>query len=326
MTQPFAEASGRRQMPDRASSIDVVIPTYGRDDLLLTCLDRLAREGSPHTTFVIDSHPGGETASRLQGRPGSVQLIELEHNRGFGAAVNHGIRAGTGEFVVVLNNDVQVAPGFLEQLVAPLRSDPRVGMVAALLLRPGSGLVDSFGLEVDRCLSIFPRCWGADPREADPEEGLLGPTGAAAAYRRRALELVGGLDERIFAYGEDADLALRLRLAGWRCAAASAAHGIHVGSASFGRRTRSQLYHLGWSRGYLLRKYRVLAEVRPALRSLASDGSSVALQLLTGSAAGLRGRVRGWRAARPEMQFPSELGNGGIGIREAIARRWRYRA
>ena len=83
-----------------------------------------------------------------------------------------------------------------------------------------------------------------------PSAGTLGPAGAAAAYRRTAWEQVGGMDERIFAYMEDFDLALRLRAAGWRTVAAPDARGVHLGSASHGHRSASQRSHGGFGRGY----------------------------------------------------------------------------
>src|SRR5438270_781687 len=81
---------------------------------------------------------------------------------------------------------------------------------------------------------------------------LAGPAGTAAAYRRRALEQVGGLDESIFAYMEDFDLALRLRSGGWEAVLASDAVGVHLGSATHGHRSAWQRRHGGFGRGYML--------------------------------------------------------------------------
>ncbi len=66
-----------------------------------------------------------------------MTVVELESNGGYTRAVNHGVRAGDGEYVVLLNNDVQPRPDCLERLVAPMECDPRVGSVAALMLGPG---------------------------------------------------------------------------------------------------------------------------------------------------------------------------------------------
>jgi hypothetical protein len=146
-----------------------------------------------------------------------VQLECFDENRGFAEACNRGVAAGDAEIVVLLNNDVDCRPDFLERLLAPLEQDPRVGSVAALMLQPGEQRIDSAGLAADVTLGGFPRLQGLDVSEAARERPVLaGPAGTAAAYRRAAWEQVGGLDEAIFAYMEDFDLALRLRSGGWQ--------------------------------------------------------------------------------------------------------------
>ena len=146
-----------------------------------------------------------------------MHLECFDENRGFAEACNRGVAAGSGEIVVLLNNDVDCHPDFLERLVAPLATDPRVGSVAALMLQPGERLIDSAGLASDMTLGAFPRLQGLGVDRARAERPLLaGPAGTAAAYRRSAWEQVGGLDETMFAYMEDFDLALRLRSAGWK--------------------------------------------------------------------------------------------------------------
>ena len=128
---------------------------------------------------------------------------------------------------MLLNNDVDARPDFLEQLVAPLAEDPQLGSVAALMLQPGERLIDSAGLAADATLAGFPRLQGLDVGEARRERPMLaGPAGTAAAYRRSAWEQVGGLDEAIFAYMEDSI---------WRCACAAPAGAV----AGDGRRGRA---------------------------------------------------------------------------------------
>jgi len=127
---------------------------------------------------------------------------------------------------------------------------------------------------------------------ADP----LGPTGGAGLYRRSAWEAVGGFDERIFLYYEDLDLAVRLAAAGARCRLAPDATALHAYSASLGAGSGQKFAHTGWSRGYMLRRYGVMSRPRDAARVLATESAICAGQLVMDrTAAGLRGRVRGWR-------------------------------
>jgi N-acetylglucosaminyl-diphospho-decaprenol L-rhamnosyltransferase len=303
-----------------------VIPTSGRYDLTNECLSHLARQTRAHTAIVSDNGGGGETAERVAQEWPAVRLIRSEQSLGFATACNRGVALGEGEVVVLLNNDVFCEPEWLARLVAPLEGDPLTGSVACLLLQPGDVLIDSVGLCADRTLAGFPRLVGLPASRArDAKPTLLGPAGAAAAYRRTAWEEVGGLDEAILAYSEDLDLALRLRAAGWRTAVAFDAVGVHVGSATHGHRTARQRRHGGFARGYMLHRYRVLRS-RQALRALSTE-AAVALgdAVLSRDLAALGGRVAGWRAAGglPARSAPRDALDPGIGLRESLA--WRRR-
>ena len=264
-----------------------------------SCLTHLRVQTLPHTVIVCDNGSTDGTPERLSASFPDARLVELGANLGFSAACNRGVRVGGSEIVVLLNNDVDCRPDFLERLVAPFRNDERVGSVAALLLKPGEGTIESFGLAADPTLAGYPRLRELPVSNAQTTGPVLvGPSGAAAAFRRRAWDAVGGLDEGVFAYGEDVDLALRLRAAGWSTAAASDAVAIHSGSASAVTRSAWQRYQGGFSRGYFLRRYGVLRR-RTALRALATEAIAVVGDALIFShdLAALRGRVAGWRAA-----------------------------
>jgi GT2 family glycosyltransferase len=123
------------------------------------------------------------------------------------------------------------------------------------------------------------------------------PSGGAAAYRRSAFEAAGGFDPALFAYGEDVDLGLRLRAAGWRAAAAPEARGVHLGGATVGVDSPQQRRLAGFARGFLLRRYEVLRS-RAAARALLVEALVVAWGLIRfRTAVPLRARIEGWRAA-----------------------------
>jgi len=152
---------------------------------------------------------------------------------------------------------------------------------------------------VDPTFAGYPRLRGLPVRQADATHpGLVGPSGAAGAYRRRAWDDVGGLDEGVFFYGEDVDLALRLHEAGWTTTGASDAVAIHLGSASATRRSEWQRYHGGFARGYFLRRYGVFR--RPVGVRAGATEAIVALAdalIFSHDLAAARGRIAGWRAA-----------------------------
>jgi GT2 family glycosyltransferase len=287
-------------------NVEVVIPVHGGWPLTRRCIQLLEQQTLEHQVIVVDNGSGDDTLRRVRTVFPAVRLIELATNAGFPAACNRGAASGDADVVVLLNNDVECRPDFLERLVAPLREDERLGSTCALLLTPGETTIESFGLAVDPTLAGYPRLRGlpvAALNGAAPT--LAGPSGAAGAYRRSAWESVGGLDEGVFAYAEDVDLALRLRAAGWTSTAVRDAVAIHVGSASAVTRSAWQRYQGGFARGYFLRRYGVMTG-RFALRALATEAMVVVGDAVVFShdAAALRGRLAGWQSARGLPRAP----------------------
>jgi N-acetylglucosaminyl-diphospho-decaprenol L-rhamnosyltransferase len=306
------------------SAIDVVIVAYNRYELTDSCLRHLRAQTLEHHVIVVDNGSSDETGARLRAEWPHVQVERFSENRGFPEACNRGVAAGSAEIVVLLNNDVDCHPDFLERLVAPL-TDPAVGSVASLLLQPSGERIDSMGLAADAVLAGFPRLQGLPASRAhDKLPVLAGPAGAAAAYRRVAWVQAGGLDETIVAYMEDFDLALRLRMAGWGAVAEPAAIGIHLGSATNGFRSSWQRLQGGFGRGYLLRRYGLLRGAT-APRALATEAVVVLGDLvLSRDLAALRGRLAGWSAGRARPRLPSppaECLDHGIGFRDSLAMR-----
>ncbi len=278
-------------------SVDVVIVAYNRYELTDSCLRHLGEQTLAPRVIVVDNGSTDDTRARVSAEWPQVHVESFDENRGFAEACNRGVAAGSGEFVVLLNNDVDVHRDFVERVVAPLQEDPAMGSVAALMLQPGERFIDSAGLVADTALASFPRLQGQEVGLARSERPvLMGPAGTAAAYRRLAWEQAGGLDEAIFAYMEDFDLALRLRAAGWKTTLASDAVGVHLGSATHGHRSAWQRRHGGFGRGYLLRRYGLLRG-RGAVRTLATETVVVAADLvISRDLAALSGRLSGWRA------------------------------
>jgi N-acetylglucosaminyl-diphospho-decaprenol L-rhamnosyltransferase len=306
------------------SSIDVVIVAYNRYDLTDSCLRHLRTQTVEHRTIVVDNGSTDDTRIRLRVDWPAVQLEAFDENRGFSEACNRGVAAGSSELVVLLNNDVDCRTDFLERLVAPLR-DPAVGSVASLMLQPGGERIDSLGLTADPVLAGFPRLQGLPVARAhDSTPVLAGPAGTGAAYRRSAWEQVRGLDETMVAYMEDFDLALRLRMAGWRAVSEPRAVGVHLGSATHGHRSAWQRRQGGFGRGYLLRRYGLL-HGRNAARALATEAVVVLGDLVVShDLAALRGRLGGWHAgrSRPRLQAPpAESVDHSIGLRDSLAMR-----
>lgn len=311
-------------MPHDTPLIDVVVPVYGGWDHVEPCLRALLTQTTDVDVVVVDDHSPVDTADRIAAAFPEVTLLRNERNRGFAHTANHGIAHGDAPFVLLLNSDVVAEPTLAEQVLAAFEAaDDRVGSVALLLQLP-DGRVDSLGITADTTAAGFVRFHGATVGRASAEAPpLLGPYGAAAAYRRRALGEVGLLDEGILMYGEELDLAFRLRAAGWGAVGVASPGGVHIGGASAGLGSPRQRYLAGFGRGYLLRAWGVLGTRRAARAVLVEAIVCLRRIVLHRDVKSLTGRIAGWRAARSEVRppFPLDATDQSIGLLHSLRMR-----
>lgn len=304
----------------------VYIPNFNGAQIIGRALGSLREQSRPVDVVVVDNGSGDNSLALLREEYPEVTVLGLGRNIGFGPALNHAVREHRADPLIFLNSDVECEPRFVEALLDTAAEG--VQSVAGVLLQEQAPeLIDSAGVVADRTLMGFDYLHG-EPREAaaraaDP----LGPTGGAALYDQRAFEAVGGFDERIFLYYEDLDLALRMAAGGARCRLAPEATALHAYSAGLGAASAAKYERTGWSRGYMLRRYGVMSRPRDAARALATEGAICAGQLLMDrTAAGLRGRVRGWRQGAGAAALDTgEAGLLRISAREALALRRRRR-
>jgi GT2 family glycosyltransferase len=304
----------------------IYIPTLNGRERLERTLRSLEGQSRPADVVVVDNGSSDGTAELLRGEFPEVGLLELGRNIGFGPALNRAIEERRADPAILLNNDVECEPRFVEALLDAAAEGAEC--VAGVLVQEAApGLIDSAGVIADRTLMGFDYLHGEPLAAAEGAADPLGPTGGAALYRLDAFRAVGGFDERIFLYYEDLDLALRLRAAGARCRLAGEARAVHAYSASLGAASGDKYARTGWSRGYMLRRYGVAASPSRALRALAAEGAICAGQLVIDrTAKGLGGRLRGWRDGgsleRREVPADALLE---ISLREALRRRRRRR-
>jgi len=199
--------------------ISVVIVTWNRRSFLHACLTSLARQaGVEFETIVVDNGSRDGSPEMAEAEFGA-RVIRNPDNRGFCAANNQGIAAARGEFVALLNNDAEAEPGWLAALHRACTRSPEVGMAASkVLVWEDPRRIDKVGHLMYPDGQNKGRGSGAtDTGQFDREEEVLWPDGCAAMYRKEMLDRIGGFDEDFFAYGDDAELGLRARIAGWKC-------------------------------------------------------------------------------------------------------------
>jgi N-acetylglucosaminyl-diphospho-decaprenol L-rhamnosyltransferase len=275
----------------------VYIPNFNGAARLGAVLRALDEQTAGCEVVLVDNGSSDDSVAVARRLLPGVRVVELGENLGFGPAVNRAVSEEPGDPLILLNNDAVPEPRFIEALLEGLGDG--VDSVAGVLLQERAPeLIDSAGVVADATLMGFDYLHGEPAGAAETAPPPIGPTGGAALYRREAFEAVGGFDERIFLYYEDLDLALRLAARGGRCRMAPAARALHAYSASLGAASARKYAWTGWSRGYMLRRYRVMRSPQLALRALAGEAALCAGQLLKDrTAAGLKGRLRGWRAA-----------------------------
>ncbi len=305
----------------------IYIPNFNGAARLGGVLRGLGEQTRPVEVVLVDNGSSDDSVELARRKLPGVKVVELGENLGFGRAINRAVAEVPGDPVILLNNDAVPEPRFVEALLEGLGEG--VDSVAGVLLQERAPeLIDSAGVVADSTLMGFDYLHG-DPAEAAATAAApLGPTGGAALYRREAFEAVGGFDERIFLYYEDLDLVLRLAAGGGRCRLAPDARALHAYSASLGAASARKYGWTGWSRGYMLRRYGIMRSPRLALRAFACEGALCAGQLLKDhTAAGLKGRLRGWRdAADLEPRQADRAPLLDLSAREALALRRRRRA
>lgn len=274
-----------------AIPISVIVVNWNRGELLRSCLRSIAAQRGIGTFEVIIVDNGSSDNSRevmeeFKKSSGlTVQLILNDRNYGFCGANNQGIRAARGEHVALLNNDAEADPGWLEAMLSELRERPDFGMIASkILVYEDPRKIDKAGHLIYLDGQNRGRGSGEiDAGQYDRVEEVIWPDGCAALYRKAMLDEIGGFDEDLFAYGDDAELGLRARIAGWRC--------LYVPNAVVRHRRGSTLGLLSSRRLELIERNRLLLAVKHFPVSLLwMNGFYWCARLAAGMYAAIRGR------------------------------------
>jgi GT2 family glycosyltransferase len=224
-------------MPEDAR-LAVVMPNYNGRPLLETMLASLARQTlRPGTTVVVDDCSEDDSVEYLSTHWPRVRVVRLPVRGGVTAALNACLAAADTELVALFNNDMELAPGCLAELVAELERHPQIGSVTPKMLDFADRVVlDGAGDVLNWRGGGRRRGHGERDRgQYDRAEEVFGPCGGAALFRRGALERVGDFDEAYAAYYEDVDWAFRAQLLGVRCRYVPSAVLYHRASATLGR-------------------------------------------------------------------------------------------
>lgn len=218
--------------------VTIAIPALHRPDLTQCCLGFLQHQTLPASEWeivVIENEARAESILPDPLPPNTTRL-ELPTNEGTTGSINRAVAATNSKYVLLLNNDVELEPEYLEILVRTLEAEDRLGFAIGKLLRAtqrthldGAGDAVLIAGEAYRLGSMDEDCgqFGA------PMPVLAG-CGAAVLYRRETFVNCGGLDADFFAYLDDIDLGLRAQWIGYGGEYVPSAVAYHIGSATLG--------------------------------------------------------------------------------------------
>lgn len=277
-------------------TFSIVIPHRNRHDLLARALPSVAAQrlpsGADIELIVVDN--GSTDASASVARAHGARLIELGVNRGVGAALNRGILQARGEWVAVLNNDVELAPDWLALLSHRARQAAAWFATGKVLDATCKNRIDGAGDAVCRGGSAWRLGHGRPdgPAFARPRPTYF-PSATATLFRSDFFDRAGLFDESFFAYLEDVDLGMRSAALGCRGLYVPEAEAWHRGSETAGQWSESSVT---WITRHQLK---LLAKHYSEDMLLRFGWPVLVAQVLWAAMTVSRGRFRAWmRGAR----------------------------
>lgn len=243
--------------------VSIIILNWNGRKYLAGCLSSVLAQTYPHYEVVLVDNASTDGSVELvtQKFP-TVRIIRNDVNLGFAAGNNQAIKVTSGEYAATLNNDTKVDPDWLAELVKAIQTDARAGMAASkMLFQARPQVIDSAGLAPDLAGIAWNWRSGEDDQGGFEPREVFGPCAGAALYRREMLDQIGLFDEDFFAYLEDADLAWRARLAGWKCLYVPTAKVYHVHSATGVEGSAFKSYLLGRNKLWIIIKNYPLPEL-----------------------------------------------------------------
>jgi GT2 family glycosyltransferase len=293
--------------------------------------EALALVDEPTEIIVVDNaSPRNVATSTIRELCPEARIVSLPENRGYAGGLNAGLAVSRGEWILTIGDDATIdSPAVLAMLSAG-RSADDVGSVAAKMLFADDSegeIVNSAGVDIDHLGIAVDRLLGAPATDVAAETTeVFGTSGGAALYRRAMLGAIGGFDTSFGVYLEDADVAWRARMAGWRCLLEPGAIVRHHHSATTRHRSDYKYFYVGRNRVRMLAKNATGAHLlRYAPRIVLYDLAYIAFALAVDrTTAPIRGRVQGlrdWRLYRAAGQGRRPLNlTPTLGLRAALAR------
>lgn len=221
------------------NKITIIIPNYNGLQFMEPCMEALEHQTChDFELLVVDNGSSDGSVEWLKER--GIPSVFLPENTGFSGAVNVGIRASHTPYVILLNNDTEAAPGYVEELLKAIEASPRIFSVSPKMIQLyHRDLMDDAGDMYSIMGWAYQRGVGQEVERYDRPCHIFSACAGAAIYRREVFEQIGYFDEMHFAYLEDIDVGYRAKIAGYYNRYCPQAVVYHVGSGTSGSKYNS---------------------------------------------------------------------------------------
>lgn len=264
--------------------VSIIIPVYNALSMTKACVESLYRftEGHDFEVIVINNASEDGTFQWLNEKSkqlAKLNVVKMEKNIGFGPAVNIGLQSAKGKYLVILNNDTLVSPGWLFNLISALKKDPSIGIVSPVTNYVGEGpQIDPQAQNLQPTLeSVAEYAQTINERSEvyyEPNRLVF----FCVLLRRELVDLIGYLDEGyLMGNFEDDDYCMRTRTAGYRLAIARNAFVYHHGTVTF---KLNQIPHDQWMETNRNRFYQKAGRIATLMRPCPSFSSTPMISVI----------------------------------------------
>lgn len=220
-----------------APEVTIIIPNYNGKELLKNCIETLEHQTCKAFTLLVVDNGSEDGSADVTSDVLDLSIIALKENTGFCGAVNIGIQNTKTPYFILLNNDTEAEPEFVEELLSGIKKSPRIFSCGAMMIDyHRRDIIDNAGDYYTALGWAVARGKGKSVSGFLEEKRVFSCCGGASIYRTDVIKEVGELDGMHFAYLEDVDLGYRARIHGYQNFYMPKARVFHVGSATTGSR------------------------------------------------------------------------------------------
>ncbi len=225
-------------------AVSIIIVNYDGRHLLKACLGSVrAQSFKDFEIMLVDNGSTDGSIEFVTDSFTDVKVILLPENIGFAGANLEGLRHTKGDYILLINNDVELEMDCVHNLLTAMEDHPDVGICATKMIVHGTAIIDSAGDGFATNLKGFKRGEGRPADLYENEEHIFGACAGAALYRRKMLDEIGFFDKDFFLIHEDTDLNFRAQLAGWKVLYVPTAIAYHKVRSSIGDMSDLAIYY-----------------------------------------------------------------------------------